>query len=79
MISLLSSRKIGNIEYVLANISYKYNDDINVNYRVYLVTPLLILWVCIMPLVLVRKLHSNRDNLKKSNVKTRYGFLYKEY
>ena len=79
MISLLSSRRIGNIEYVLANISYKYNDDINVNYRVYLVTPLLILWVFIMPLALVKILHSNRDNLKKSSVKTKYGFLYKEY
>lgn len=63
MVSLVSCRKIGDANYILANVSYKCDEEEYNKYTYSLVIPLLFLWMMVIPLVLFLALYKNRNKL----------------
>ncbi|KAL4490255.1 hypothetical protein ABPG72_004294 [Tetrahymena utriculariae] len=79
LLGVMSCRSIDNKLYILSDISYECYTDIHKKYIAIVCLPGLILWAFIIPLVILRNLIKNRQNLDHATIRLKYGFLYQDY
>ncbi|EAR87180.2 transmembrane protein, putative (macronuclear) [Tetrahymena thermophila SB210] len=79
IIALLSCRQVGDTNYILSNVSFVCYSREHQFYILALIIPMLLLWVFIIPAIFFFLLRRNKDKLESSEIKLKYGFLYKEY
>ncbi|EAR87179.2 transmembrane protein, putative (macronuclear) [Tetrahymena thermophila SB210] len=79
IVALLSCRQVGDTNYILSNVSFVCYSREHQFYILALIIPMLLFWVFIIPAILFFLLRRNKDKLEFSEIKLKYGFLYKEY
>ncbi|KAL4440783.1 hypothetical protein ABPG74_013764 [Tetrahymena malaccensis] len=79
LLGVMSCRSIDNKLYIQSDISYECYTDIHKKYIAIVCLPGLILWAFIIPLVILRSLIKNRQNLDNATIRLKYGFLYQDY
>ncbi|KAL4430440.1 hypothetical protein ABPG74_013290 [Tetrahymena malaccensis] len=79
LLSVMACREIDNKKYILADITYLCYTKTHIQYIFAICIPGLLLWAVILPILIVRKLSKNQNNLENSNIRIPYGFLYQDY
>ncbi|EAR85092.2 transmembrane protein, putative (macronuclear) [Tetrahymena thermophila SB210] len=79
LLGVMSCRSIDNKLYIQSDISYECYTDIHKKYIAIVCLPGLILWAFIIPLIILKNLIQNRDNLDNATIRLKYGFLYQDY
>ncbi|EWS71153.1 transmembrane protein, putative (macronuclear) [Tetrahymena thermophila SB210] len=79
MIASLSCRQIGNVKYILSNVSMEcYTQDFY-KWGFGFILPFLFIFLFLLPYILIVQLKKAKNNLQLLEIKRKYGFLYKEY
>ncbi|EAR87181.3 transmembrane protein, putative (macronuclear) [Tetrahymena thermophila SB210] len=79
IVALLSCRQVGDKNYILSNMSFVCYSREHQFYILALIIPMLLFWVFVIPAIFFFLLRRNKDKLESSEIKLKYGFLYKEY
>ncbi|EAS01034.2 transmembrane protein, putative (macronuclear) [Tetrahymena thermophila SB210] len=77
-VSVISCRKIGNINYVNADLTQICYSEQHLQYTYYLVLPSLFIWA-LFPLIILKGLYNCKSKLNFITTQYNYGFLYMEY
>ncbi|KAL4450758.1 hypothetical protein ABPG74_011600 [Tetrahymena malaccensis] len=77
-VSVISCRKIGNINYVNADLTQICYSQQHLQYTYYLVLPSLFIW-SLFPLIILKGLYNCKNKLNFITTQYKYGFLYMEY
>ncbi|CAD8072342.1 unnamed protein product [Paramecium sonneborni] len=76
---LITPKTISDIQWVSANLSYRYWTENHQKIMYALILPLLIFFGILIPLFLFLKLSHNKSNLSNYKIKQKYGYLFNEY
>ncbi|CAD8149251.1 unnamed protein product [Paramecium octaurelia] len=76
---LIAPKTISNVEWISANLSYRFWTTTHQKVLFALILPLLIMFGLIIPLFLFIKLSQNKSNLSNYKIKQKYGYLFNEY
>ncbi|CAD8102095.1 unnamed protein product [Paramecium primaurelia] len=76
---LITPKTISNVQWISANLSYRYWTDTHQKVFFSLILPLLIIFGLFIPLFLFIKLSENKFNLNNYKIKQKYGYLFNEY
>ncbi|EWS71712.1 transmembrane protein, putative (macronuclear) [Tetrahymena thermophila SB210] len=79
LLSVMACREIDNQKYILADITYSCYTKTHIQYIFTICIPGLLLWAVILPVLIIKKLSKNKNNLENSNIRIPYGFLYQDY
>ncbi|CAK64107.1 unnamed protein product (macronuclear) [Paramecium tetraurelia] len=76
---LITPKTISNVEWISANLSYRFWTTTHQKVIFALILPLLIMFGLIIPLFLFLRLSQNKYNLSNYKIKQKYGYLFNEY
>ncbi|EWS73585.1 transmembrane protein, putative (macronuclear) [Tetrahymena thermophila SB210] len=79
LLRVMSCRKIDGKRYLLADITQNCYSQTHILYIFYICIPGIIMWGILIPLIILRKLYQNKNNLDNALVRIPYGFLYQDY
>ncbi|EAR99907.2 transmembrane protein, putative (macronuclear) [Tetrahymena thermophila SB210] len=78
-ILLVSCIQIENKSYILQNITYECYTDQSKFYLLAIVTPIMIIYVFIIPILIFILLYKNKQQLEFSELQSKFGYLLREY
>ncbi|CAD8066329.1 unnamed protein product [Paramecium sonneborni] len=76
---LITPKTFSDVQWISANLSYRYWTENHQKILYALILPLLIVFGILIPLFLFLKLYSNKFNLSNYKIKQKYGYLFNEY
>ena len=76
---MASCRKVGDTNYVKADVSLECYTSEHILYMISLIMPVLLLLVIIVPAFMLKILSKHRLHLEKTNIALAWGLLYNEY
>lgn len=76
LVSIVSCRKIGSKSFTHNDSSYECYTNEHIRFSLYIVLPGMLIWIAIIPLVILRSLMKNKNNLESLFVRFKFGFLY---
>ncbi|CAD8128288.1 unnamed protein product [Paramecium sonneborni] len=78
-IALASSREIGGLGWVQADVLYQYDTDTHYIWLAGFVAPMLICWAFIFPCIFMFLVYQMRNHLDKVENRKKLGYFYNEY
>ncbi|KAL4472869.1 hypothetical protein ABPG72_020603 [Tetrahymena utriculariae] len=79
LLRVMSCRQIDGKRYILADITLSCYSQTHILYIFYICIPGIVMWGILIPLLILRKLYQNKNNLDNVLVRIPYGFLYQDY